>query len=207
MRPDILTRSGLYFNLVEPTPEMVRTSDIAHALGMLARFCGHTSAFYSVAQHCVLVSMLVPWEHALQALLHDAAEAYYGEVTAPLKRLVPHYRDLEKRGWRAIAASFGVPEELHPSVKQADLVMLATEQRDLMPPHDDEWAILRGITPLSTPVDPLGPSEATQLWLRRFGEVTGRCVHGVRFPHECKECAYEAPMSEVRHWIDQETVQ
>lgn len=159
----------------------VHTAALAHVLGrsvhavhrMAFRLCGHTSAFYSVAQHCVLVSMIVPREHALQGLLHDAAEAYYGEVTAPLKRLIPGYRSLELAGWRAIAKAFDVPEQLHSSIKHADLVMLATEQRDLMPPHDDEWAILRGISPLLMRIGPLGPQAATRAWLRRLDKLTG----------------------------------
>lgn len=172
MRPTILTYSGLYFDLAHPTPEMVRIEDVAHALGHCARYAGHTITFYSVAQHSVLASMIVPYEHALQALLHDAAEAYVGDMTSPLKKLVPQFRAVEERVWAAIAGRFGIPAELHPEVKRADLVLLATEQRDLMPPHDDEWALCAGVKPLSITIEPLAPTIVQEIFLERYRALT-----------------------------------
>lgn len=165
MRPDILTASGLYFDLVNPTPDMVVLYDIAHGLSHCARFAGHTRSFYSVAQHSRLVASIVPPRLKLQALLHDAAEAYVGDMTSPLKQLLPRFREIEARVWRAIAAHFEVPELLDEQIKHADLVALATEQRDLMPPHDDEWTILRGIEPLPEILEPMDPWEARGRWL------------------------------------------
>src|SRR5690606_2723306 len=81
----IVTRSGRKFDLANPTADMVDTADLAHSLSMQCRFNGHTSSFYSVAQHCLLVAELVPEEHKLAALLHDATEAYVGDLVRPLK--------------------------------------------------------------------------------------------------------------------------
>lgn len=61
---------------------------------------------------------------------------------------------------------------LHPSIKAADLKMLATEQRDLLPPHDDEWALLRGIEPCRDAIHPWPPGSARLAFLQRYHELT-----------------------------------
>lgn len=69
---------------------MVDVEDVAHALSNINRFTGHTAYAYSVAQHCVAVSRYleltgqpVPVQYA--GLMHDAHEAYFGDISAPLK--------------------------------------------------------------------------------------------------------------------------
>lgn len=171
-RHDILTRSGAYLDFLRPNPDAITIEDIAHALSHICRFGGHTRSFYSVAQHCVLVSQIVPYQDALAGLLHDAAEAYVGDVTRPLKDLLPGYREIEKRIERIVLAQFGLSLPLPESVKEADLILLATEQRDLMPAHEDEWAILARVSPLEERIDPWGPRLARQEFLARFQFLT-----------------------------------
>lgn len=136
------TRSGRAFYPCSPLPEDVDIFDIAHALSMICRFGGHSRVFYSVAQHSILVAYEA--ERAglnravcLAALLHDAAEAYVGDMIWPLKRAIGHlgYDDIEAQVQAAILDRFGLlklPEELRAQVKHFDLVLLATEKRDLM---------------------------------------------------------------------------
>lgn len=143
----IITSTGKRFDLLEPKAAMVDLVDIGHALAQLCRFTGHTSTHYSVAQHSYIVAELVPHEHRLQALLHDATEAYVGDLAGPLKKMLPAYSEIEHNVWLAICEHFHIDPELAPCVKQADLVALATERRDLIRPHADQWECLKGIEP------------------------------------------------------------
>src|SRR5688572_18527016 len=84
----ILTATGRSFWPLDPRADEICIDDIAQALAKVCRFGGHCCDFYSVAQHSVLVAHLVERSHpqlALHALLHDAAEAYLGDFTQPLK--------------------------------------------------------------------------------------------------------------------------
>jgi 5'-deoxynucleotidase YfbR-like HD superfamily hydrolase len=172
VRPDILTVGGTYFNFIEPHLSIITIEDIAHGLGNVCRFAGHTKEFYSVAQHSYHVSFLVEPEYALQGLMHDAHEAFIGDCPSPLKRLLPDYVALEHRVEDAVLAQFGLTRPLHPSVKVADLIMLATEQRDLLPAHDDEWGLIRDVQPLVKTIEPWPPRAATLVFLQRFRELT-----------------------------------
>lgn len=147
----IVTHSGIKFDLLDPAPETVFLGDIVTALARLARFTGHSRGFYSVAQHCVDGLPYSDAHHALEWLLHDAHEAYTGDVNAPLKAHCPGYREIQHRVDAAIRERFGLPAIQSPFVSRVDLRMLATERRDLMPQcgdaPDDQWGSLRGVQP------------------------------------------------------------
>jgi len=168
-RPDILLRSGNFFNFLTPDASIITVEDIASGLSNEARFNGQTHSFYSVAQHSVMVSRIVPPEWAWHGLFHDASEAVMKDIPKPLKRLLPDYQILEQKIEAAILAKFGIALPLHPSIKAADLIMLATEKRDLMPPHDHiEWP---GVEPLSDVIAPLTPAAAYECFMARYCEL------------------------------------
>lgn len=168
--PTILLSTGRYFSYEQPSALTVE--EVAHSLSKLCRFTGHCRPFYSVAQHAVLVSRLVPSQWAWEALHHDDAEAVMGDMNSPLKRLLPEYKAIEKRCEKAILGGFGIDSEnMPPDVKHADLMALRTEQRDLMAPRE-VWTDLLGIEPAAARVFPVPPTIAEQMFLDRHWELS-----------------------------------
>lgn len=104
----IQLRSGAFLDLENPAPRLITLADIAYATARICRYTGHTSRHTSVAEHSVHVSLICPPEVAYEALLHDAAEAYVGDVSGPLKRLLPDFVVVEQRMRAAIAERFGL---------------------------------------------------------------------------------------------------
>ena len=162
--------SGLHFDPEHPTPDMLDIEDIALGLSRESRYAGQTSAFYSVAQHSVLVCDITPVAQQLWALLHDASEAYLKDLPWPVKRLVPEYKVMERRLMRVIAEKFNLrwpqPQEVHRS----DLILLATERRDLQGytgMHAGAYA------PLSYHVAPWTSESARLYFLASFNRLTG----------------------------------
>lgn len=169
----IYTYSGGEFDFAHPETSVILIEDIAHALANTCRFNGHTIAFYSVAQHSVMVSQIVPPEDALAGLLHDAAETYIGDMVTPLKRLLDNFREVEDRIEAEVLKRFGI-SAMPASVKPADLIMLATEKRDLLHSENSrnaDWLSPPGITPLRDRITPLPPQAAKQAFLQRYAEI------------------------------------
>ncbi|MDN0439889.1 HD family hydrolase [Escherichia coli] len=122
----IKTFSGKHFYYDRINKDDIDINDIAVSLSNICRFAGHLSHFYSVAQHAVLCSQLVPQEFAFEALMHDATEAYCQDIPAPLKRLLPDYKRMEEKIDAVIREKYGLPPVMSTPVKYADLIMLAT---------------------------------------------------------------------------------
>ena len=169
----ILTNSGKHPDFLDPRPEEIEIFDIAVSLSRECRFSGQCREFYSVAQHSVLASRIVPEAFALEALLHDATEAFLRDLSTPLKDLLSEYARIERRLDRVIRRKFGLPGEMSGPVRRADRVLLATEKRDLMPPDPRDWPILEGIVPLPEPIVSWAPPVAMERFLHRFAELGG----------------------------------
>jgi 5'-deoxynucleotidase YfbR-like HD superfamily hydrolase len=162
------TYTGKLVDLAHFTEADVRLPDIAHALSLINRYTGHTIAPYSVAQHSVMVSQLCAPEDAAWGLLHDASEAYLGDVARPLKVLLPDYVDLEHHVQRTIGRCFGLSWPIPASVKEADNRALMAEKRVLLSVEHD-WGIQA--EPVVMPVSQGGWQEAKDKFERRFMEV------------------------------------
>lgn len=167
--PTILTHSGSYFNFLSPQDCPFTLDDIAHGLSNICRFGGQCDSFYSVAEHSVYVASLVPDHLRWAALMHDAAEAFIGDMPKPLKELLPDYKAVERRVEAAIAARFDLPAVMDPAIKHADRVMLRTEQHHLMQNNDD-WRWTDGVEPAPIAIFCLSPEAAKRLFLDRAEE-------------------------------------
>lgn len=176
----IVTFTGRVIEPLNPDPAEIDVLDIAHALSNQCRFTGHTSEFYSVAQHSVLVSQHCSPEDALWGLLHDASEAYLADIPRPVKKFtswgtaylkaerelmhkVALAFDLDMRGFATSAAGMPI------SVKLADDLLLRTEMRDLMP--EGVLDTMPGET-LEGEIFGWSPDVAKIQFLERYAEIT-----------------------------------
>lgn len=169
--PYVSTFLGNRFYPLEPRIDQVAIEDIAHGLAYQCRFNGQTCAFYSIAQHSLIVSQLVPRELCFAALMHDAAEAYLGDMVKPLKVLLPQFGRIEEQVTSIIASTFGISFDDYGPIKRADLIALATEKRDLMPHSTERWAYLDDVQPLSEPIQPMDPATAKLEFLDAFNRM------------------------------------
>lgn len=204
----IQTFTGRRFYPLDPFPEEVDEFDIAHALSLLCRFGGHVDRFYSVAEHCVLMSRWVEqWAHrapqgftgeeirllALEALVHDATEAFVVDVPRPLKQSLPEYRAIEDRVAVAVWKRFGLPVHVRRTlvagfviefaveslvVKGADARILLDERNALMAATRHRWA-QDDLEPLGVTVDGWAPAVAERMYLARLASLTPATVLSV----------------------------
>ncbi len=164
----IQTYVGKQFWPLAPRSEDLDIRDIAHSLSLQCRFNGHCREFYSVAEHSVRVAAQLPEELALWGLLHDAAEAYLGDLTRPLKRQdeAQWFNEAEDRLLEVIAQTFGLSWPMPTRVRAADDMLLVTEARDLMVEPPADWQM--DATPLADRIEPLPPDAAEALFLKRY---------------------------------------
>ena len=135
------TYTGKQFRLMNPTQDSICLDDIAHSLSMQCRFNGHTQRFYSVAEHCWWASHIVSPENALQALMHDASEAYISDIPKPFKLMLGFFVEMiEHQHLSAIGEKFGFSADLTSEVKAADVEMLLHEREQALIPTEHKWS-------------------------------------------------------------------
>ncbi|MDQ7877339.1 HD domain-containing protein [Microbacterium sp. QXD-8] len=164
------TFTGRQFYPMDPRPDEVDITDIAHSLAMQCRYNGHVRRFYSVAEHCVLMSQVIEPEFALWALLHDATEAYVGDMVRPLKLNMPEYRAAEDRVEEAIAERFGLPVPMPARVKEIDTAILLNERLELLSEPPRPWSTDGEM--LAVEIVGWSPAVAKWEYLARFAEIT-----------------------------------
>lgn len=128
----IRTFTGKYVNVFEPTVDMICIEDIAHALSNQCRFGGHLPNYYSVAEHSIYCSEIATDGNKLEALLHDAPEAYILDMPTPIKQHLTNYKEIEDNLMKVIAEKFGLSYPFSDIVKWADRTMLHFEWEGLM---------------------------------------------------------------------------
>lgn len=141
----IKVSSGHYVDIQNPEPDMIDIHSIASALSKICRFGGHCPLFYSVAEHCIHAAGFAqndghPDVVVRAILLHDATEAYLGDMVKPLKQILPEYSQLERKMERAVSEHFGIDFEKHADViKHYDRLMLKAEKIAQWPDDNAQW--------------------------------------------------------------------
>lgn len=156
-------------NPFAPKPEDFTLEVVAHALALKTRFNGHCNFFYSVAQHCVMVSEHCSPENALWGLLHELDEVFLPDVPRPIKRQLPQWREVAELHMQAGAKAFGLhypfPEEIH----YIDAAALKTEMFDVMAPAPKPWGALP--PRFEQTILPMTWQDAKQQFINRYFEL------------------------------------
>lgn len=168
----IQTFSGKKFSLIDPQPEDICIEDVAHHLGLLCRFVGATRVFYSVAQHSILVASIAPKKYAYDGLMHDAGEAYYGDISSPLRGVFEQACGIN---WSRIITNidFVVSKALNfiyplpRKVEQADIYAFMREECDFMK-RPRLVPFLRVTQVGFEKIIPLSPAKATKAFLKMW---------------------------------------
>lgn len=179
--PGLALPSGGYYQFFAPHLSDYTIEDVAHMLAQNNRYNGGCRYPYSVAQHSVNCSRIVAPEFALEALMHDAAEFAFGDMTSPLKQRCPDYCSFLQAGEHEMSARFDLPLKLSPEVKLADMQMLKLEKEHLLAapnahPQADwpEWEdyILHPSVAKLALLSELSWIGARRLFLYRYYELT-----------------------------------
>ena len=177
----IQTYSGIQFRPKHVSIEMFNPIDIAHGLSHICRFSGQSKQFYSVAEHCVLVSKalkkLEPKNYKLQlaGLLHDGTEAYLLDIPSPFKSMYKGYKELEIKCEKVMAKAFGIVFPFDPMIKAVDKAILLDEHMQLMRRQFHPDKVDSSVLPLGIKLKCWGQEKAKKEWLNQFYELKSKC--------------------------------
>lgn len=190
---DMAARTGRYMHCsngkkywpMDPKPHEVHIETIAHHLANRCRYNGATQhptdparIFYSVAEHSVYCSYIGPAEEALERLLHDASEAYNGDLIRPLKydpMFAAPFKHVEDLNENAVALRFRLDYPYPPSVKIADEAVTTAEiQQIITKDPDEDWEVGRlhdsaKVAPIE--IQCFYPHQAKKFFLHRFHQL------------------------------------
>lgn len=168
----IKVAAGHYVDLLNPDPKTIEIRSIAAALSKICRFGGHCPKFYSVAEHCIHAAT-VAWNNfddnkaVLAVLLHDAAEAYIGDMVKPLKVAIPKYQQIETKIEHAIEEAFDIDfGKYRDVIKTCDRAMLKAEKLTLWPEDLETWAGFETITTADVDFKFYRPREAERVFIQ-----------------------------------------
>ena len=181
----ILLGSGNYYDYQKPDEVTLTIQDYVASLAFECRYRGQCidkstgkPVFFSNAQHCVLGSYQIEPEYAYEFLMHESGEAVCGDMVSPLKRICPDFKKIEKAAEQQIKRHFGVITDNPQRIKEVDLRMWITERNQLMNWAGEVWIGenlneegTKKIKPYDMIIEPLGPYEAYDLFMRRWYEL------------------------------------
>lgn len=171
LKPVIHLQNNGYFDFTDPENSVYTIEDIARGLSRESRFNGHGSHFYSVAQHSVIISHIVPENLAMAGLLHDASEAFTKDIPKPLKLLLPGYVEIEQRVEAAIFKRFGLDFPMDKEIKVADIICFVSERKAFQPlaPIDK---IYKSVIPMEQPIVAWSEKVAYNKFMARYKQLT-----------------------------------
>ncbi len=164
---------GHYVDLINPDPNTIDITSIATALSRICRFGGHCPVWYSVAEHCIHAADIAfrttnDMQIVKAVLMHDATEAYLGDMVKPLKVTQPKYQSLELRMQRAIAARFNINFDAYENyIEAVDLLMLKAERMEMWPDDPTEWTGLSKVSEVPIPFEFMTPKRARNEFIDR----------------------------------------
>lgn len=145
--------NGFPIQITNPNYSSITIESIAHGLSSNFRFNAQTVRPITIAMHSLIVASMVPRKYKLAALLHDAHEAYIGDIIMPVKKLLGHeaVNSIEKPLKQAIRSKFGVGEETDAeiqAIERADRLSALAEIATLCPEYGNAieyWRLISGI--------------------------------------------------------------
>lgn len=166
----VQTYTGKQIFPLDPDVNSICIEDIANSLGKICRFNGHTTCFYSVAEHCLHVSLCASEENALWGLLHDATEAYLIDMPRPLKPVLNGYKEIENHIHKCIAEKFDLCWPMPEEIKEIDTRILHDESNQVMSKKPIAWPQLT-LPPLGITIVGMEHQEATAKFLERYEQL------------------------------------
>lgn len=157
--------NGRKFFFLDPKPSDFDINSGAKALSMLCRYAGQVDKFYSVAEHSCRVCDILPEEVKLEGLMHDFCEQLLGDITTPLKKMLPTYKTIEENTEEQMSRKFKLVFPFPPEIKVADMTLLVTEMRDLLPGNDFKNFPFE---PLDGIIKPWSMKKAEREFLKRY---------------------------------------
>lgn len=166
----MLLQSGNIYDFNNVKENVITIEDIALSLSNICRYGGSVDKHYSVAQHSVYVSLCVDEQYAMEGLMHDAAEAYLGDIPTPLKMMLSDYKLIEAVHEREIFSRFGLIYPMPQAVHIADRQVLLAEIRDIKP-KNPYWDCLFTHEPFDMKIIPWSPELAREMFLKRYRDI------------------------------------
>ena len=126
-----------------------------------------TMAWHPLGMRAAWFAEIEPFPSAVLAH-HSPDTPNLGDMTRPLKQWIHAYQDFEDWIWQRVSIRFDISPELPACVRQADLIALATERRDLMPADPTIWDCLIDVEPMTETIRPWSAIEARLTFHQRL---------------------------------------
>ncbi len=167
---EVTLANGELFDLINGDYKRIHAAEICSRLGKLCRWAGAGKGFYSVAEHSIHVANRILIEYngldmdVLDALFHDASEAFLGDLASPVKQVLPSYQILEQHVQSSLQAAIGIVPSAQRAftIEHADKEVAVWERASLIYPYDGDFI-----------VNPLDHSEAGQQMYQYYNNLRG----------------------------------